>query len=81
MVRGAGVDVMVTHASPYGIHDRKDRPHVGFQAFLLLMRWYRPRFLVHGHVDVWDRRDPTCTTYSSTQVININPVRLLSVGT
>jgi Icc-related predicted phosphoesterase len=76
---GLGVDVMVTHASPFGIHDRPDRPHVGFRAFLLLMRWYRPRFLLHGHVDIWDRRDTTWTQYLDTQVVNINPVRLMTI--
>jgi Icc-related predicted phosphoesterase len=76
---GVGVDVMVTHASPFGIHDRTDRPHIGFKAFLRLMQWYRPRYLIHGHVDIWDRRDPTWTEYHSTQVVNINPVRLLNI--
>jgi Icc-related predicted phosphoesterase len=74
-----GVDLMVTHASPYGIHDRKDRPHIGFTAFLRLMQWYRPRYLIHGHVDIYDRLETTWTEYLDTQVVNINPVRLLMV--
>ncbi|MFC1961310.1 metallophosphoesterase [Chloroflexota bacterium] len=76
---GTGVDVMVTHASPFGIHDRSDLPHVGFRAFRLLMFWYRPRYLIHGHVDVWDRRDTTWTEYLDTQVVNINPMRVLTI--
>ncbi len=74
-----GVDVMVTHAAPFGIHDRDDLPHRGFRAFLLLIRWYRPRYFIHGHVDVWDRREAISTRYLDTQVLNINPVYLLTV--
>ncbi len=76
---GSGVDVMVTHAPPRHIHDREDVPHQGFVAFRLLVRWFRPRYLIHGHVDIYDRRDITWTDYLGTQVVNINPVRLLTV--
>ena len=78
-ISGAGVDVMVTHAPPRGIHDREDLPHQGFKAFLTLIRLYRPRYLIHGHVDVYDRRDVTWTDYLGTQVVNIDPVRLLEI--
>ena len=76
---GNAVDLMVTHASPRFIHDREDVPHRGFQAFRLLIRWYRPRYLIHGHVDVYDRRDVTWTEFFGTQVVNINPVKRLTV--
>ncbi len=78
-LHGAGVDVMVTHAPPRGIHDRDDRPHRGFRAFRTLIRLFRPRYLIHGHIDIWDRRDTTWTEFLGTQVININPVRLLTI--
>jgi len=77
-MRGYGVDVMVVHSPPWGIHDIPDDPaHQGFKAFLYLMRWACPRYLIHGHIDTWDNRKPTETMYARTQVININPVRLL----
>ncbi len=77
--RGHGIDVMVTHAPPRGIHDREDRPHMGFKALLTLIRWYRPRYLLHGHIDVFDRRETTWTEYLGTQVVNVDPVRLLTI--
>lgn len=74
---GFGIDYLVTHSPPKGIHDRDDLPHQGFQAFLWLMRWAKPRYLIHGHIDVWDRRETTETLYYETRVINIDPKRLL----
>ena len=75
---GYGADYLVTHSSPRNIHDADDRAHHGFRSFLWLMRLGQPRYLIHGHVDVWDRRKPTETLYYKTKVININPKRLLS---
>lgn len=79
LIQRHGVDVMVTHAPPRHIHDREDRPHMGFRAFRRLIQWYRPRYFLHGHVDVYDRREETWTDFMGTQVVNIDPVRLLEI--
>ena len=77
--KGYGVDYLVTHSPPRGIHDRSDLPHRGFRSFLWLMRLSKPRYLIHGHIDIWDRRTQVETQYDQTRVININPKRLLDV--
>lgn len=73
------LDLMVTHAPPRGIHDLTDRPHWGFKSFNVLITLYRPRYLIHGHVDVLDRRKQTTTVVKHTTVININPVKVMSI--
>lgn len=77
--RGHAVDFFVTHSPAFGIHDKKDLPHTGFKAFLQYMRWYKPRYMLHGHVHTWDRRETVKTQYHETCVMNINPVTLLEV--
>jgi calcineurin-like phosphoesterase family protein len=77
--KGHGVDVMVTHAPPRGIHDLSDRAHRGFTSMRMLIQLYRPRYLLHGHVDTWDRRRPTTTNFAGTEVININPLKVLTL--
>jgi uncharacterized protein len=47
--RAHGVDLIVTHAPPRGIHDGQDVAHTGFRAFRSLLRTLRPRYFVHGH--------------------------------
>jgi len=74
---GYGVDYLVTHSPPKGIHDRPDLTHRGFRSFLWLLRLARPRYLIHGHIDIYDRREATETLYHGTKIININPKRLL----
>ena len=77
--RGTGVDVLVTHSPPRGIHDMTDQTHRGFRALNLAIRWYRPRYLIHGHIDTWDRRKTIETHIGNTIVLNINPVKLFTV--
>lgn len=76
-IDGFGAHYLVTHSPPQGIHDRPDRAHQGFASFLWLMRLGKPRYLIHGHIDIWDNRETRETQYYSTRVININPKRLL----
>lgn len=74
-----GVDVFVTHAPALGIHDQDDLPHKGIKAFLKFLDWYRPRYMLHGHVHTYDRRMTTETEYKDTCILNINPVTLLEI--
>lgn len=77
--KGYGIDVLVTHSPPRGIHDAEDRPHQGFKALLQFMKWYRPRYLLHGHVHTYDRRKTTRTQFEETCIININPFTVLDI--
>lgn len=77
--RNRGVDVLVTHSPAWGIHDMPDKPHNGFKALLRFMEWYKPRYMLHGHVHTYDRRKTTRTQHLDTCIININPITLLEI--
>lgn len=76
---GRYLDVLVTHSPPYGIHDRTDLPHTGFKIFLQLMRVFKPRFLLHGHVHIYRRDTVHHTKVGSTEVINVYPYKFLDI--
>jgi uncharacterized protein len=76
---GRFLDVLVAHSPPWGIHDQPDRAHQGFRSFLTFMRWFRPRYLLHGHIHLYRLNVTTRTTYHSTEVINVYPYRLLDL--
>lgn len=79
MVKGRGIDLLVTHSPAKGIHEGDDYPHQGFEAFLRLIQWFRPRYMIHGHVHTWDRRKTVHTEYHGTQILNINPYIVLDI--
>jgi Icc-related predicted phosphoesterase len=70
LFRGRFLDILLTHAPPKGIHDKEDRCHWGFQAFLTFMRIFKPKYLIHGHIHLYDLADIRVTAYGNTQVIN-----------
>jgi len=67
---GRFLDVLLTHAPPWGIHDKPDKCHQGFRAFLWFMRKFKPKYLVHGHIHLYDLSDIRRTRWLSTEVIN-----------
>lgn len=78
-LRRGRLDVLVTHSPVHGIHDADDPPHRGFKSLLRFLDWYKPRYMVHGHVHTWDRRKQTETIYQQTNIMNINPVTVLDI--
>ncbi|MDR2403820.1 MAG: metallophosphoesterase [Spirochaetaceae bacterium] len=70
LFRGRYLDILLTHAPPRGIHDKEDPCHRGFKAFLWFMRVFKPKYLIHGHIHLYDLSDVRLTTYGDTQVLN-----------
>ncbi len=70
LFRGRAVDLILTHAAPRGVHDKDDRCHRGFSCFLWLMRAFKPKWLVHGHIHLYDLGDVRVSDYGETKVIN-----------
>jgi Icc-related predicted phosphoesterase len=77
---GRPIDVLLTHSPPYLIHDGRDPTHVGFRAFLWLMRVFKPRYLLHGHRHVYNPLEVTLTQYEATTVINVYPYRIINTA-
>lgn len=67
---GRFLDVLLTHAAPWGIHDRDDTCHRGFRFFLFFMRIFKPDYLVHGHVHLYDPKQTRVSRYADTTVVN-----------
>ncbi len=67
---GRYLDVLVTHAAPFGVQDGTDRAHLGFRTFLWMMKKFKPRYLIHGHVHLWDRNQPRVSRFHETTVVN-----------
>jgi uncharacterized protein len=80
MSDGRGVDILVAHAPPYGIHDGPDHAHTGFEALNWLIGQFRPRFLLHGH----QHRNYAPLMVGETQVddtlvLNVHPFRIIEL--
>ena len=77
--RGRFLDVLVTHAPPRGIHEGTDRAHRGFGALRTFLRLFQPRYHLHGHTHVYDRRTQTTTQFGRTTVMNAYGARMVDI--
>lgn len=77
--RNRYLDILLTHAPPYQIHDGTDLPHRGFKSFNWLIEHYKPRYLIHGHVHVYDTRAETITQVGATTVVNTYGFKVLEI--
>jgi Icc-related predicted phosphoesterase len=68
--RGRFVDILLTHAAPWGIHDLNDPCHRGFKAFRWFIKVFKPAYLVHGHVHLYDLNAVRDSRYLKTRIVN-----------
>ena len=76
--RDRKLDVVVTHAPPYGTSTAVDAAHVGFVAFQQIIRAVHPQLLIHGHVHPYGRAQPE-REVSGTRIVNAVPSRLIEL--
>ena len=77
---GRGVDIMVAHAPPFGIHDGPDHAHTGFRAFNWLIEQFKPRLFLHGHQHRnYAPMQQTETCVDGTRVLNIQPYQIIEL--
>ncbi len=65
-----GLDILVTHAPPRGVHNLDDVCHQGFQAFHTIIDELSPKVLVHGHTHEIYRKEDRDTSIGWTRIIN-----------
>ncbi len=76
---GRFLDIFVTHAAPWKIHDQEDLPHVGIKAFRWLNKVFRPMLHLHGHIHVYRSDTVVETMYYQTKIINVYGYREIEI--
>jgi predicted phosphodiesterase len=75
---GRRLDILLTHAPPFGWGAGEDAAHVGFAAFTTIIRDLSPQLLIHGHVHPYGRVLPP-GRLGETLVVNAVPSRLVEI--
>lgn len=70
LLYGRYLDIFVSHAPPWKIHDKEDLPHRGIKAFRWLIEKFKPAYHLHGHIHIYQQYDTTETLHCETLVIN-----------
>lgn len=76
---GYGLDILITHSPPAGIHDGSGA-HTGFRALRWLVERFPPRYLIHGHIHRNYRISAAHeTVLPQTHIINTAPYQLVPI--
>jgi predicted phosphodiesterase len=75
---GSKLDVLLTHAPPFGSGGAEDAAHVGFAAFLRIIRDLQPSLLIHGHIHPYGRAMPE-RNIGGTRIVNAVPSRVIEL--
>ena len=67
---GRYLDIFMTHASPRHIHDHEDQCHIGFDCYNWFLQRFKPTYMVHGHIHLYDLREERVGKYYDTTVVN-----------
>nr|MDA3941125.1 metallophosphoesterase [Spirochaetia bacterium] len=51
---GRWLDILLTHAPPRDIGDREDKCHQGFKVFKTFLKFFNPKYHLHGHIHLYD---------------------------
>jgi uncharacterized protein len=73
------IDILVTHAPPYKIHDQEDLCHRGFRCFNEFIEEFRPKYLIHGHTHLYGINNNWLTVVNETKVINAYGYRIIEI--
>lgn len=76
-----GPRVFVAHSPPFGLGDREDRAHVGFESFVGLIDRHHPDLWLHGHVHLYgpDQEKQRLTIRNETRILNVFGHRIVEV--
>ncbi len=67
---GRYLDIFLTHATPRHIHDKEDPCHKGFESMNWFVEKFKPTFMVHGHIHLYDMREERIGKYWDTVIVN-----------
>lgn len=59
-------DIIMSHNSPKGIHDKSDLPHEGYIGLLEYIKIHKPKYCLHGHQHVDE-----AINYLQTKILGI----------
>jgi Icc-related predicted phosphoesterase len=76
---GNYLNVFITHAPPWGIHDQPDLTHQGIKAFRWLLATFQPDYHLHGHIHVYRPDMVTESNFGKTRVLNAYGYRRLEI--
>jgi nucleotide-binding universal stress UspA family protein/Icc-related predicted phosphoesterase len=73
LTQGRFIDIIISHAPPWGIYPMKDHVHQGFKAFNWLIKTFKPSYHFHGHIHIDRETEEGIHYLYQTKILNTYP--------
>lgn len=71
------LDIVLSHSPPRHIHDREDFTHQGFEIFHKVIKIFKPKLWLHGHIHLASHHQNVETKVEHTKVINVYGYKII----
>lgn len=71
------LDIVLSHSPPRYIHDKEDFPHRGFEVFNKLIKAFKPKLWLHGHIHLCNHHQTLETTVNETRIVNVYGYKII----
>jgi Icc-related predicted phosphoesterase len=71
--------IVLSHAPPLGVHDKKDICHTGFKCFVDFIKQMKPVLWMHGHVHFEGQTRHQETLIGDTKVVNVFGSKIIEI--
>jgi len=77
---GRYLDILVTHSPPFINGEKDENKQECFECFTKFINFFKPKYLVHGQVHIYDPQQSRSSKYRQTEVINAYSRQILEVN-
>lgn len=74
-----GVDLVISHSPPRGIHDKEDPVHKGFKVFNDIIRLSSPKLWLHGHIHLTNHNEKQESIVGQTKIVNVYGYKIIDI--
>lgn len=72
-------DIILTHAPPRKIHDREEPVHKGFKVFRRILKQFKPKLWIHGHIHLGSHFEKQESVVEETRVVNAYGYKIIEI--
>ena len=73
------LDILLTHTPPRGLGDKEDICHMGFKIFRTFIKLFKPQYLLHGHIHLYDINASREIMFMGTRIVNIYEHKIIEI--
>lgn len=71
------LDIVLSHSPPRHVNDKEDTTHQGFEVFNKIIKTFKPKLWLHGHIHLGSHHQTVETIVENTRVINVYGYKII----